>query len=296
MDDTVNLKGCGTALITPFTSSGELDERALKSFVTWQVEEGIDFLVPCGTTGETATLRIEERLRVVELVLEQAGGRVPVIAGAGGYDTAGVIEQARAFQGLGVDGILSVTPYYNKPPQKGLYQHFAAIADAVDLPIVLYNVPGRTGSNLEPATVVELAKLDNVIGIKEASGDIAQIGEVIATTPDEFRVLSGDDALAIPVIALGGVGVISVVSNEMPELMTKLVSLCLESQFRAARGVYRQLLPLMKINFIESNPIPVKAALAIMGHIEESYRLPLTPLSSEHKEKLWQVLASMGVL
>lgn len=296
MDDTLDLKGCGTALITPFTSGGDLDERALKSFVTWQVEEGIDFLVPCGTTGETATLRVDERLRVVELVLEQAGGRVPVIAGAGGYDTAVVIEQAQAFERLGVDGILSVTPYYNKPTQKGLYQHFAAIADAIDLPVVLYNVPGRTGSDLEPATVVELAKLGNVVGIKEASGNIAQIGEVIATTPDAFRVLSGDDALTIPVIALGGVGVVSVVSNEMPELMTKLVSLCLESQFRAARSLYRQLLPLMKINFVESNPIPVKAALSIMGHIEESYRLPLTPLSSEHKEKLWQVLASMGLL
>lgn len=296
MEMTLDLKGCGTALITPFDSTGEIDERAVKSFVEWQIEEGIDFLVPCGTTGEAATLRVEERLRYVEIVIEQTAGRVPIIVGAGGNNTGAVVEQVQAFQGLEVDGILSVTPYYNKPTQDGLFQHYRTIAEAVELPIILYNVPGRTGTNMAPSTVAQLAELEGVYGIKEASGDIAQIGEIIATTPERFRVFSGDDALTLPIVALGGVGAISVVSNEMPELTTKLVHLCLESQFRSARSIYRQLLPLMKVNFIESNPIPVKAALAIMGHIEENYRLPLTPMRSENKEKLWEVLASIGVL
>jgi len=290
------LKGCGTALVTPFQADGRLDEAALKKLVEFQISEGIDFLVPCGTTGESATLTVEEHLRVVELVLSQSNGRVPVIAGAGGNNTRKVIELVRECEKLGADGILSVSPYYNKPTPEGLYQHYRAIAEATSLPVIVYNVPGRTSSNIEPDTIVRLSQIENIVGVKEASGNITQVGEIVTRVPDDFLVFSGDDALTLPIIALGGVGVISVISNEVPGPMIKLTRLCLEGNFEEARRLNKQLFPLMKVNFIETNPIPVKAALAMMGYIEESYRLPLTPMKPENKEKLKNVLAQLGVV
>ncbi len=290
------LRGCGTALVTPFTADGRVDEPALKRLVAFQIDHGIDFLVPCGTTGENPTLTVEEHLRVVEVVVNEAAGRVPVIAGAGGNDTRKVIELARQCEKVGADGLLSVAPYYNKPTPEGLYQHFRAIAEAVSLPIIVYNVPGRTSSNIRPETLARLAEVENIIGVKEASGDLMQVGEIAATVPESFKIFSGDDALALAIIALGGVGVISVVSNEIPAEMTKLTHLCLDGQFQEARALNRRLWPLMRANFIETNPIPVKAALAMMGYIEEVYRLPLVPMRPENKEALRRVLVSLGVL
>lgn len=296
MAELKNLKGCGTALVTPFRSDGDLDEAALKKLVEFQIGQGIDFLVPCGSTGESVTLEFEEHLHVVELVVDQAAGRVPVFAGAGGNHTQYVIELAQGCETVGADGILSVSPAYNKPTPEGLVQHYRAIAEATTLPIIVYNVPGRTGSNIEPDTLARLAEIDNIIGVKEASGNITQIGDILTRLPSHFKVFSGDDALTVPVIALGGVGVISVASNEAPAEMAKLTRLCLEGRWEEARLLNRQLWPLMKINFIESNPIPVKAALAMMGFIEESYRLPLTPMKPENKQKLRQVLVATGLL
>lgn len=290
------LRGCGTALVTPFTVDGRVDEPALKRLVAFQIDHGIDFLVPCGTTGENPTLTVEEHLRVVEVVVNEATGRVPVIAGAGGNDTRKVIELARQCEKVGADGLLSVAPYYNKPTPEGLYQHFRAIAEAVSLPIIVYNVPGRTSSNIRPETLARLAEVENIIGVKEASGDLMQVGEIAATVPESFKIFSGDDALALAIIALGGVGVISVVSNEIPTEMTKLTHLCLDGRFQEARALNRRLWPLMRANFIETNPIPVKAALAMMGYIEEVYRLPLVPMKPENKEALRRVLVSLGVL
>ncbi|MGH9542979.1 MAG: 4-hydroxy-tetrahydrodipicolinate synthase [Terriglobales bacterium] len=289
--------GCGTALITPFRGDGGLDEKALRRFVRWQIDEGIDFLVPGGTTGESPTLSREEHLRVVEITLEEArrARRVPVLAGAGGNNTAAVIELARAVERLGAEGILSVAPYYNKPTQEGLYRHYAAIAAAVQLPIVLYNVPGRTGSNVEPATVARLAKIANIAGIKEASGSVAQMSEVLAAVPPDFCVLSGDDALALSLIALGGRGVVSVASNEIPGPMTEMMRLALAGDFAAARQLHFRYWPLLTANFVESNPIPVKAALARMGFCQEVYRLPLAPISPAGRAKLELALAAAGV-
>ncbi len=289
-------KGCGTALITPFRRDLSLDENAMRRLVERQVEGGIDFLVPCGTTGESPTLTRAEHLRVVEITLEVAKGKVPVIAGAGGYNTAEVIELARELQHMGVDGLLSVTPYYNKPTQEGLYQHYKAIANAVRLPIIVYNVQGRTGVNVETATLKRLAEIDNVVGVKEASGNIGQMAAVCHNLPADFAVLSGDDAITIPLIALGGCGLISVASNEIPAEMTKLTNLALAGDFAAARAVQKAWFPLLEINFVEANPVPVKAAMAMMGLIELVYRLPMCPPQPGNEAKIEAVLKSCGLL
>lgn len=288
--------GTGTALVTPFRRDGSLDEARLRALVKRQIEAGIDFLVPCGTTGESPTLTGTEHLRVVEITVELAKGKVPVLAGAGGYNTAEVISRARELAGLDVSGILSVTPYYNKPTQEGLYQHFKAIAAAVELPIILYSVQGRTGVNIEPATVQRLAQIPNIVGIKEASGNIGQMGTILNCVPEKFLVLSGDDALTLPLIALGGHGVISVVSNEIPGEMTRLVRLALGGDFEEARQVHRRYQPLMEINFVESNPIPVKAAMAEMGLLEPVWRLPLVPPKAENLVRIRAVLESLKLL
>jgi len=288
--------GCGTALVTPFRRDLSLDEAAVRKLVRRQIQAGINFLVPCGTTGENPTLTRAEHLRLTEITLEEAKGKVPVLAGAGGYNTQEVIELAREIERLGADGILSVTPYYNKPTQEGLYQHFKAIAEAVHIPIVVYSVQGRTGVNVEPATVARLAQIENIVGVKEASGNIAQMATIIQQVPDSFAVLSGDDSITLPLVALGGRGVISVVSNEIPGEMTQLTQLCLSGDFAGARKLQRKYLPLMDINFIESNPIPVKAAMALMGLIEPVYRLPMCPPKPENLARIEKVLESAGLL
>lgn len=292
----MRFQGCGTALVTPFRRDTSLDEAALRRLVRRQVGGGIHFLVPCGTTGENPTLSRREHLRVVEITLEEAQGKVPVLAGAGGYNTAEVIELAREIQALGADGLLSVTPYYNKPTPEGLYQHFRAIAAATRLPIVVYNVPGRTGTNVDATTLARLATLENVVGVKEASGNISQMAAICHAAPDTFAVLSGDDSVTLPLMALGGRGVISVVSNEIPAEMSQLASLCLDGDFARAREIHRRYLPLMEINFVESNPGPVKAALAMMGLIEPVYRLPMVPPQPAHQAKIEKVLESLGLL
>ena len=288
--------GCGTALVTPFTASGALDEAALRRLTRRQIDGGIHFLVPCGTTGESPTLSAAERARVVEIVVEEAAGRVPVLAGAGGYNTEEVIHAARMMARAGASGILSVTPYYNKPSQEGLFQHYQAIAGAVGLPIVVYNVPGRTGCNVEVGTLVRIAGLPHIAGVKEASGNMTQIAEVCRAVPPEFVVLSGDDALTLPVMAVGGRGVISVASNQMPAGMARLVELAESGDFSAARAAHNRLLPLMQINFVEANPIPVKAAMAMMGLLTERYRLPMVPPSEASRARIAAVLASAGLL
>ncbi len=288
--------GCGTALVTPFRHDQSLDEAALRRLVRRQIEGGINFLVPCGTTGESPTLSRAEHLRVVEITLEEAKGKVPVLGGAGGYNTREVIELARELEHLGVDGILSVTPYYNKPTQEGLYQHFAAIASAIRLPIIVYSVQSRTGVNVEPATLARLAAIPNIAGVKEASGNISQMASVIQQTPAEFLVLSGDDAITLPLIALGGRGIISVVSNEIPAEMTQLAHYCAAGDFAKARALQRKYLPLMEVNFVESNPIPVKAALGLMGLLDPVYRLPMVPPKPENLAKIEKVLESVGLL
>jgi 4-hydroxy-tetrahydrodipicolinate synthase len=287
--------GCGTALVTPFQEDLALDEKALRKLVRRQVDAGVSFLVPCGTTGENPTLSHEEHLRVVDITMEEAAGRVPVLAGCGGYNTAEIIDLARELEAMRVSGLLSVTPYYSKPTQEGLFQHYETIAEAVAIPIVLYNVPGRTGVNLEPATVRRLAYIENIVGVKEASGNIAQVGAICAQTPERFTVLSGDDALTLPAIALGARGVISVAANEVPAEMTHLARLCLAGKFEEARMLQRKLLPLMEVNFAESNPIPVKAAMAVMGLIEPVWRLPLCSPRPETMEKIRGVLESLGL-
>jgi 4-hydroxy-tetrahydrodipicolinate synthase len=292
----LDIRGCGTALVTPFRKDGTLDLDGLRRLVQFQLRSGIDFLVPCGTTGETPTLEHAEYLAVVRTVVQEAAGKAPVIAGVGGNNTRKLVDLAAEVCELGVQGILSVAPYYNKPTQEGLYQHFRAIAESTDLPMILYNVPGRTSSNIEPATVARLSKVANIIGIKEASGSIVQQMEVLAAVEAGFRVISGDDAFTFPLMALGGVGIISVVSNEIPAEMARLAHLLLDGKLEAARQLHFSLLPLMQINFIETNPIPVKAALAMMGMIEEVYRLPMVPMKAEHRVKLERVLAAQGLL
>jgi len=291
-----NLKGCGTALVTPFRPDGRLDEEALASLVEWQVQAGIQFLVPCGTTGESVTLEHDEYLAVVRITVEVSGSRVPVVAGAGGNDTAKIIRLVAELEKLGADAILSVSPYYNRPTQEGIYRHFREIAGASRLPVIVYNVPGRTGSNVLPDTILRLAELPNILGVKEASGDIAQIGEICTRASGTFRVFSGDDALTLPVIALGGSGLISVASNEAPGMMADFVSSCLESRWEEARAWNRKLYPLMRANFIESSPIPVKAALAMMGKIHEVYRLPLVKISDGARGKLAEVLKGLELI
>jgi 4-hydroxy-tetrahydrodipicolinate synthase len=288
--------GTGTALVTPFRRDGSLDGATLRQLVRRQIEAGIDFLVPCGTTGESPTLMREEHLRVVETAVELAKGKVPVLAGAGGYNTAEVISVARELAALGADGILSVTPYYNKPTQEGLFQHYRAIAEAVSLPIILYSVQGRTGVNIEPATVKRLAEIENIVGIKEASGNVSQMAAILNAVPEDFIVLSGDDAITLPVIALGGRGVISVVSNEIPAEMSGLTRLALQGDFASARAIHRRYHPLMEINFVESNPIPVKAAMAEMGLLEPVWRLPLVPPKAENQARIRTVLEAVGLV
>lgn len=296
MADISNLKGCGTALVTPFKEDHTIDEDALRRFVDFQISAGIDFLVPCGTTGESPTLNDDEHRRVVHIVIEEARSRVPVIAGAGGNNTAHVIKLARECERLGANGLLSVSPYYNKPTQEGLFQHFKAIAEATSLPIILYNVPPRTNVNILPDTVARLSEIPNIIGVKEASGDISQIAEIITRVPASFKVLSGDDSMTLPLIAVGGVGLISVASNEAPRQMTALTLACLEGNWNEARRLNRELWALMKANFIETSPGPVKAALAMMGKIKEVYRLPMVPVKQETKEKLREVLVDLRLV
>lgn len=288
--------GCGTAIVTPFQPDFSIDEPALRRLLQRQVRGGVDFLVPCGTTGENPTLTRLERLRVVEITLQESNGKVPVLAGAGGYNTEAVIELARELETLGVDGLLSVTPYYNKPTQEGLYQHYRAIAGSTGLPIMLYNVPGRCGSNLEPSTVKRLAAIENIVGIKEASGNISQMAALANLVPEDFVILSGDDAIALPLFALGGHGVISVASNEIPAEMAQLCRHGLQGEFEQARAIHRKFLPLMEINFIESNPLPVKAALALMGLLEPVWRLPMVPPKVENLERIQGVLESLQLV
>ncbi|HEX5758827.1 MAG TPA: 4-hydroxy-tetrahydrodipicolinate synthase [Thermoanaerobaculia bacterium] len=289
-------QGCGTALVTPFRRDLSLDEEALRRLVRRQIEGGIHFLVPCGTTGENPTLSRREHLRVVEITLAEAAGRVPVLAGSGGYDTREVVALAKELAALGADGLLVVTPYYNKPTPEGLFQHYAAIAAATPLPIVVYNVPGRTGLNVDPATLRRLAEIDRVVAVKEASGNIAQMAAICQTLPEDFAVLSGDDALTLPLMALGGVGVISVASNEVPYAMARLCSLALDGDFAAAREVHRRLFELMEVNFVEANPGPVKTALALMGLLEPVFRLPLVPPRPASVEKVREALVGLGLL
>jgi 4-hydroxy-tetrahydrodipicolinate synthase len=289
------LTGCGTALVTPFTRDGSVDEAALRRFVEWQVAEGIHFVVPCGSTGEAATMTLAEHRRVVEITVEAVAGRVPVVAGAGSNDTMRAIAMSKEMKSAGATHLLHVSPMYNKPPQRGIVAHFRAICDAVDLPIIIYNVPGRTGSNIEARSTLELAKCAEIVGIKEASGNISQIADIIRDRPTGFSVLSGDDALTLPVMALGGDGVISVTSNATPRLMAQLCDACAANDMAAARTLHRRLQPWMAAAFIEPNPIPAKAALAMMGMMENVLRLPLVPLSESNKWPIHTALAAAGV-
>jgi 4-hydroxy-tetrahydrodipicolinate synthase len=288
--------GVGTALITPFTKDGSLDEPAVKRLAKRQIEGGVHFLSPCGTTGEAPTLTHRDKLRVVELVVEEANGRVPVLAGAGGYDTKEVIELARDLERVGANGILSVTPYYNKPTQEGLYQHYKAIAESMRLPIVLYNVPGRTSVNMSVETVLRLSEIRSIVGVKDASANVVQMTEIVAGAREDFMLLSGDDPLTVPVMAIGGRGVISVASNQAPSEMAQIVELCEKGDFAAARKLQAWLLPLIQVNFIETNPGPCKAAMAAMGLIEETYRLPMVAPSPGSKEKIVRVLQQLKML
>ena len=285
--------GCGTALVTPFTRDGAVDEAAVRRLARRQIDAGIHFLVPCGTTGESPTLTEDERVRVVQLVVEESAGRVPVLAGAGGYDTKEVIHSGKRMRDVGAAGLLSVTPYYNKPTPEGLFQHYSAIASAVGLPIVVYNVPGRTGCNVDVATLVRLSGIPGVVGVKEASGNVAQMCEICRAVPESFLVLSGDDALTLPLMAVGGRGIISVASNEVPAEMSQMVEHAEANDFAAARRVHNTLLPLMMVNFIESNPIPVKSAMTAMGLLEEVYRLPMVPPRDASRVKIREVLRAL---
>jgi 4-hydroxy-tetrahydrodipicolinate synthase len=287
--------GCGTALVTPFTRDGALDEAGVRRLARRQIDAGMHFLVPCGTTGESPTLSEEERFRVVALVVEEADGRVPVLAGAGGYDTREVIHTAQKMKRLGAAGILSVTPYYNKPTQEGLFQHYSKIAGEVGLPIIVYNVPGRTGCNVEVATLARLSQVANIAGVKEASGNVSQMCEICRAVPDDFVVLSGDDALTLPLMAIGGHGTISVIGNEAPREMSRMVELAESGDFAGARAIHRQLMPLMSANFVESNPIPVKAAMAAMGLLEEIYRLPMVPPSDASRRRILDALSAARI-
>ncbi len=293
----MQFRGCGTALVTPFRQDGSIDETALRNLVAWQVESGIDFLVPCGTTGETPTLSHDEWLQVIDITIEVVAGRVPIVAGATSNSTQDAVAKAKELAARpGVNGILTASPYYNKPTQEGQYRHFRAIAEAVDKPIILYNVPGRTGANIEPGTLARLAEVPNIAGVKEASGNISQMAEVCNAVPETFAVLSGDDAVTLPLIALGGVGIISVASNEIPREMAEMTRAALGNDWETARRIHRKYLPLMQANFIESNPLPVKAVLAMMGKIEEVYRLPMLPMRRDTRSKLQKIAAEAGLI
>jgi 4-hydroxy-tetrahydrodipicolinate synthase len=293
----MKLQGCGTALITPFKKDLSIDETRLRELVQWQVESGIHFLVPCGTTGETPALSKTEWLRVIDITIEVVAGRVPIVAGATSNATADAVEKAREVaQRKGVDAILTASPYYNKPTQEGQYQHFKTIAEAVDKPIMLYSVAGRTAVNIEPATLGRLAKIPNIIAVKEASGNISQIAEVFNHVPDDFLVFSGDDALTLPVISLGGVGIVSVASNEIPKELSDMTAAALKGDWEKARNIHRKYLALMQGNFIESNPMPVKAVLAMMGRIEEIYRLPMLPMKPDTRARIQKIAADVGLV
>jgi 4-hydroxy-tetrahydrodipicolinate synthase len=293
----MQLRGCGTALVTPFSQDGAVDENALRNLVAWQVESGIDFLVPCGTTGETPTLTHGEWLHVIDVTIEVVAGRVPIVAGATSNSTQDAVAKAKEVASrAGVNAILTASPYYNKPTQEGQYRHFRAIAEAVDKPVILYNVPGRTSANLEPSTLARLSEVANIAGVKEASGNMTQIAEALNVVPETFLVFSGDDAVTLPVIALGGVGVISVASNEIPREMAEMTRAALNNDWNAARAIHRKYLPLMQANFIESSPLPVKAVLTMMGKIEEVYRLPLLPMRRDTRSKLQKIATDAGLI
>jgi 4-hydroxy-tetrahydrodipicolinate synthase len=297
MQRDAKFRGCGTALVTPFKSDGAIDEPALRKLVQWQIESGIDFLVPCGTTGETPAMSLDESLRVIDIVVEVAARKVPIVAGATSNATHDAVAKAKAVAARkGVDYILTASPYYNKPTQEGQYQHFKAIAEAVDKPLVLYNVPGRTGANIEPATLVRLAQIKNIVAVKEASGNMSQIADVCAMVPEDFLIFSGDDAITLPVISLGGVGIISVVSNQIPREMSQMTRLALEGKWDDARRLQKKYLALMQANFLESNPMPVKCVLAMMGKIEENYRLPMVKVKPETRAKLEAVARECGII
>jgi 4-hydroxy-tetrahydrodipicolinate synthase len=291
-----NWTGVGTALVTPFTKSGDLDEIAVRRLGRRQIDAGVHFLVPCGTTGENPTLSEAERIRIVEVLVDETGGAVPVLAGAGGYNTREVIHLAHEMRKAGAAGLLSVTPYYNKPTQEGLFQHYRAIADSTPLPIIVYNVPSRTGVNIEPPTLARLAEIGNIVGVKEASGNIMQMCEVCRVVPSGFIVLSGDDAITLPLMAVGGRGVISVASNEIPAEMVRMVEAAERGDFAAARAVHNRILRLMQTNFVEANPGPVKSAMAAMGLLEEVYRLPMCAPRAESKQQILTVLKDLNLL
>lgn len=290
------LKGCGTAIVTPFRKDGTVDEPSLRAFIDWQIAEGIDFLVPCGSTGEAVTMTPAEHRRVVEITVEQVKGRVPVVAGAGSNDTAKAVALSKEMKGAGATHLLHVSPMYNKPPQRGIIAHFERIADATDLPIVVYNVPGRTGSNIEAKTTLALAEVKNVVAVKEASGNLGQITDVLRDRPAGFTVLSGDDEMTLAVMAAGGEGVISVVSNATPKKMAELCRVAAKGDMAAARKLHFQLLPWMRAAFIESNPIPVKAAMAMLGKMENRLRLPLVPLDEKHADTVRSALKAADAL
>lgn len=290
------LRGCGTALLTPFKSDGSLDEAAFRAFVEWQVTEGVHSVIPCGSTGEAVTMTLDEHRRVVTLAVEVVAGRIPVIAGAGSNDTKKAIALSRDMKACGATHLLHVSPMYNKPPQRGIIAHFRAIADAVDLPIVIYNVPGRTGSNIEAATTLELAEHPNIIAVKEASGNLDQVKEIIRSAPKDFAVLSGDDPLTVDIMQAGGHGVISVTSNAVPRAVSDLTVLCAAGEFEKAREIDRRLSAWTKAAFVESNPIPAKAALAMLGRMQNVLRLPLVPLAEAHTTSVRQALIAAGAL
>ena len=290
------LSGCGTALVTPFDTHGAIDEAALRALVDWQIEEGIHFLVPCGSTGEAATMTLEEHVRAVKIVVEQAGGRVPIVAGAGSNDTQKAIALSKAMRDAGATHLLHTSPMYNKPPQRGIVAHYRAIAEVVDLPIVIYNIPGRTGSNIEAKTTLEMSKIRGIAAVKEASGQLSQIADIIRGRAPEFSVLSGDDEITLPVMALGGDGIISVISNATPKLMSQLCEKMLAGDVAGARELHFTLLPFMRAAFVESNPMPVKAALSMMGRIQNIVRLPLVPMADAHNTALRSALVAAGAM
>ena len=287
--------GCGTALVTPFTADGAVDEAGVQRLAARQIDAGVNFLVPCGTTGENPTLTAAEQSRVVELVVAASDGRVPVLAGAGGYNTRAVVDQVADMRDVGADGILSVTPYYSRPTQDGLYRHYQAIAESTPLPIIVYNVPGRTGCNVEVDTLCRLAEIPNIVGVKEASANLAQMCAICGRVPPDFRVLAGDDVFTVPLISVGGAGVISVTSNEVPAEMTRLVTAALNNDFVTARQLHALLLPLMQVNFIEANPIPVKAAMAHLGLLEPHYRLPMVEPQPASQDQIVRVLEELAI-
>ncbi len=294
--NATQFRGTTVALVTPFRQNGEIDEYRLRQLVDWQIEQGTDVILACGTTGESATLSHEEHHRVMEIIIQQVNGRVPVLAGAGSNSTSEAISLTQFAEEAGADGILSVGPYYNKPTQEGFYQHFKAIAESTRLPVILYNVPGRTGTNISAETTLRLAEIPNIVGIKEASGNFSQIMDILRRRPEGFLILSGDDSITLPLISLGGDGAISVVANEVPALFHDMVHLAFRNQWEEARALHFRLLPLMEMNFIETNPIPVKTALAMMGKIEDNFRLPLVKLTDSNRAALANLLRNLGLV